>query len=356
MKPPLLLRALRLFSLTAVLCWGATAPSAAGAAGLPDPPRTRVLDTTLPPQQWLPQVLPAGARLLHGPVALAFGAQPSGQLLAWRTAEGGYAVVYLAPDAEDPRQQRWWWLREPQPADADIDVELRAALSLGPALSRDVVLLETYSRAAPAGGARENTGTVYRRIDDGVQEVTALSKLLAGATDAASARSRLTSAYEKVLPTVPGRLSAQFASLPWPLVELTALERLQRLRPGHPAFKTYDAANGYLETRGDAGLPGYSAALFKHADGGTLLALQKRWPERQRTWFLRQAPTSTTWLDVSAQVMPGYDSALAYVLPHHGREVKLSGSNGTNGSNGGAERTGRWRWTGQRFEAVPVAP
>lgn len=341
MKPStLVMNTLRLCTLAAVLLWSGLAAAATGPS---DPPRSLPLDTGAPPSQWLPQVLPPGSRLLHGPVALAFGAHTRGQLLAWRTAEGGYAVVYLTPDADDTRQQRWLWLREPQPADADIDVELRAALSIGPALSRDVVLLETYSRAAPAGGAHDVTGTVYRRVGDGVQAVPALSELLAGASDAATARRRLASAYQKLLPAVPGRLSAQFASLPWPLVELTALERLQRLRPGHPAFKTYDAANGYLEIRGDAGLPGYRAALFKQADGGALLALQKRWPERQQTWFMRQAPKSSGWQDVSASVMPGFDAGLDYVLPQHGREVHVTG------------RNERWRFTGQRFEAAAVA-
>jgi hypothetical protein len=313
-----------------------------------DVPRTLLLDIDAPAAQWLPKVVPAGARLLHGPVTLPFGAHASGRYLAWRTAEGGYAAVYLTPDADDAQLQRWFWLREPRDADFDVDVEVRSVLSMGPAQSRDIVVLETWSRAAPAGGSRDDGGTVYRRVDDGVQPVPTLTELLAGVPDAAAARLRLAPEYRRLLPVVPGRLATLFATLPWPHVELTALERLQRLLPGNPLHQTYDSNNGFLDIRGDAGLPGYHAALFRHAGGGWLLAVQKRWPDAQRTWFMRQAADDpATWTDVSAVVMPGFDARLAYALPRRGLQVQLPST-----GDGAAMR---WTWDGSRFVRIDPA-
>lgn len=330
-------------AIVAVLCLtlAATPHAVLAASAGDDPPRSLAVDTGAAPAAWLPQVLPTGARLIHGPVKLAFGAHASGQLLAWRTAQGGYAVVYLTPEFAPPGQpgrQRWLWLREPKPADDYIDVELRAAFAQGPPLSRDIVLLETYSRAAPAGGAREQSGSVYRRIGPGAEAVPELAALLQDVADTTTARARLAPAYSQLLPSVPGRLAALFASLPVKFVDLTALERLQRLRADHPAYGRYDAGNGYLQIRGDAGLPGYVSTLFKHTDGGWLLALQQRVLDRQRTWFLR--PVAGDWVDVSAAVMPAYDPALNYRLPQHGRFVQGPAAAGPGG----------WQWTGQRFE------
>jgi hypothetical protein len=319
--------------------------AAAGSMALAadDPPRTIAVDPTAEPSRWLPQVLPAGARVLHGPVVLPFGAHAGGHFLAWRTAGGGHAVAYLTPDADEPDRQRWFWLREPRDTDDAFDVEIHAVLSIGPPLSRDIVVLETSSRAAPAGGDRASAGTVYRRTGDGVEAVAALADRLDDVTRASEARVRLAPAYDVLLPSVPGHLAALFASLPWPLVELTALERLQRLLRDHPDHGVYDPAQGYLEIRGDAGLPGYHAALFRHVDGGWLLALQKRWPDRQRTAFLRpSAAAPGGWQDLSVEVMPGYRDDRDYRLPHRGRIVRTGGP-------------GAWQWTGTRFEPVPAA-
>jgi hypothetical protein len=308
-----------------------------------DPPRSIAVDPTAPPSAWLPQVLPEGSRVLHGPVAMAFGAHASGHLLSWRTAEGGYAVAYLTPEAGETGRQRWLWLREPRATDDAFDVEVHASLSVGPPLSRDIVMLETSSRAAPAGGIRVSTGRVYRRVGDGVEHLPALAERLHGVTRADQARVLLAPAYDALLPIVPGRLAALFASLPWPLVELTALERLQRLLPEHPDYGAYDPAQGYLEIRGDAGLPGYQAALFRHAGGGWLLALQTRWPGRQRTWFLHPvAAAPGGWQDLSADLMPEYRADREYRLPRRGRVVR-------------AEGAAAWQWTGQRFEPSPAA-
>ncbi len=329
-------------ALLALTLWLAEARAAALQA---DPPRSLTVDLTVPASQWLLQVLPAGARLLHGPVTLPFGAHASGQFLAWRAADGGYALVYLTPDADNPGQQRWLWLREPRDADFGMDVQIRAVLAAGPVLSRDIVVLESFSRPAPAGGAREDVGSVYRRVDDAVQAMDALGELLRGVPDAAAARARVAPAYRGLLPAVPGRLASLFASLPWPQVELTALERLQRLTPGHSAFKTYDSANGFLDIRGDAGLPGYQAALFRHADGGWMIAVQKRWPDTQRTWFMRQTGgDGGAWVDVSDSVMPGFEPGRDYVLPRRGLQVQAPADQDAAPKH--------WVWKGRRFEAL----
>ncbi len=271
--------------------------------------------------------------------------------MAWRTATGGYAVVYLTPDADDPRQQRWLWLREPRDADlgVDVDVEVRAVFAAGPALSRDIVMLETFSRPAPAGGAREDAGSVFRSVADGVQSVPALASLLRDARDVDAARARLATAYRQLLPAAPGRLATLFTTLPWPQVELTGVERLERLLPGHPSFKAYDSANGFLEIRGDAGLPGYQAALFRHAEGGWLMVVQKRWSDRQRTWFMRLPGSGAqVWADVSASVLPGFEPTLDYRLPRRGLQLERPVPAGSPPQ--------RWAWDGRRFVLLATPP
>jgi hypothetical protein len=323
-------------------CWWHAAAAAllALAAALPahayDPPHTLPAAADAESgRRALMAALPAGARRLIGPLPLPFGAHPEGWLLALRTAADGLAVWYAAPHDDGWRLLR---LRDPKPADEAIDLEIRTAFAIGPEGARDLVLLETASRAAPAGGMRQQGGTVYRRSGDGAVPVPALAALLDGVPDEPQARARLAPAYERLLPPVRGALAGAFAALPLRYVDLTRLERLERLQPGHPLFDVHDPAHGYLRTRGDAGQPAYVLALFRHADGGRLLAVQRRWPQAQRTWFLRD--TAGALRDVSADVMPAYDAAADYALPRQGRAVSVAGG-------------GAWRWTGRRFEPAP---
>jgi hypothetical protein len=304
-----------------------------------DPPYEVALDANAPPAQWLPQLLkkllPDGARVLHGPVAVAFGAHTQGWLVALRTAApDGYALWYFTPQAEAPGRARLIRLRDPQEVDEYMDVVVGAVFNVGPPNSQDLVVLETFSRALPAGGSQQSGGTVYRRVDDGVQAMPEISALLNDVTTAAQARQRLAAPYQQLLPQLPGLLAAQFASLPLRYVQLTALERLQRLQSPHPAFKVYDPANGYLETRGDASLPAYRVAAFKRKDSGWLLAVQQDAPQTQRTWFLRQQDKG--WTDVSGQVMPNYAEGTAYKLPREGKRVTAPGAKA-------------WVWTGSNF-------
>lgn len=309
----------------------AAAATDAGAASGPDAAEAR---------RALLAALPPGARLLLGPQPLAFGAHAQGWFVALRTAEGGYALWYATPQPDAPAAWRLLRLRDPQPADEFIDVVVHEAFAAGPEGSRDIVVRETFSRAAPAGGAVQTGATVYRRAGDGAQPVPALTALLDGVGSAQEALQRLAPAYARLLPPARGALAQAFATLPLAVVDLTRLERLQRLQPGDPLHAVFDPANGYLLTRGDAGLPAYVLAQFRHADGGMLLAVQRRWPQAQRTWLLQGSPAQG-WRDVSAQVLPGFAPDADYALPRQGRRLTLP--------DGRA-----WDWTGRSF--VPVDP
>ncbi|WP_200229255.1 hypothetical protein [Rubrivivax gelatinosus] len=320
-----------------LLCGALLAMAAGAAAAAPYDPPYEVPAAAAVDEAALRTLLPAGAQLLHGPLLLPFGAHERGWLLALRTAEpaGGVAVWYLMPRPGDAAHWRLLRLRDPEPADAFFDIELRAAFAAGPAGARDLVLLERYTRAAPAGGERHDTARVLRRDGDGVRAVPELQALLDGVADAAEARRRLAPAYERLLPKVTGELAAAFASLPVDVVDLTRLERLQRLQPGHPLYEVYDAANGYLALRGDGGRPGYVAALFRQADGGAVVAVQQRWPEAQRTRFLRRDGDS--WSEVTATLLPAWREDDDCTLPRRGRTIACADGR-------------RWAWTGTGFQ------
>lgn len=283
--------------------------------------------------------LPPGARLLLGPLPLPFGAHAQGWFVALRSAEGGYALWYATPQPGAPGLWRLLRLRDPQPADEFIDVQVHEAFAAGPEGSHDIVVRETFSRPAPAGGAAQTGATVYRRSGDGAQPVPALTALLDGVRSADQALQRLAPAYARLLPPVRGALAQAFVTLPLEVVDLTRLERLQRLQPGDPLHAVFDPPNGYLLTRGDAGLPAYVLAQFRHADGGMLLAVQRRWPQAQQTWLLQGSPAQG-WQEVSAQVLPGFVPEADYALPRQGRRLALP--------DGRA-----WDWDGRRF--VPAA-
>jgi hypothetical protein len=342
-----------LLALCAVLCAGlcaalAGAGSAWAQAGADDPPHDLPLNLAAPVEQWLPQVVPPGARVLHGPLVMPFGQHAQGHLLALRLAGGGYVLWYLTPmfDAPENTRARVIRLREPQPADDAVDVAVHAAFSTGAPNGRDIVVLETFSRNAAAGGAQQSGGAVYRRQGAGAEEVVALSRRLDGAKTAAEARQRLAPAYPTL--ALGSTLAAVYAALPGRYVDLPLAERMQQLQPQHPAFKTVDTANGYLETRGDASRPAYRVALFKHSEGGWLVAVQRDDPQAQQTWFLRLRSSSAAeianagWDDVSAQVLSGYQPTAGYRLPQRGRVLTLAQA-----------PTPSWQWNGSRFVPRP---
>ena len=322
------------------LCAALLAVLTGTAAAAPYDPPYEVPAAVAADEAALRTLLPAGARLMHGPLVLPFGAHERGWLLAWRAPEpeAGVAVWYLAPRPGDAAHWRLLRLRDPEPADTFFDSELRAAFATGPEGARDLVLLERYTRAAPAGGERHDSARVLRRDGDGVRAVPELESLLDGVSDAAEARSRLAPAYEQLLPKVKGELAAAFASLPVDVVDLTRLERLQRLQPGHPLYEVDDAANGYLALRGDGGRPGYVAALFRQADGGAVVAVQQRWPQAQRTRLLRRDRAG--WNDVTAALLPGWRDSDDCTLPRRGRTVACADGR-------------RWTWDGRAFQPLP---
>jgi hypothetical protein len=320
--------------------FAAAGPAPAAAVAAYDPPHSLAAAPTAEAgSAALMHALPADAQLRFEPLQLPFGGHRMGWLLGFRVATPmpGDALWYLTPDPATPGQWLLLRLRDPQLADADLTSRFTAAAALGPEGAKDIVLLETISRAAPAGGAQAAIGTVYRRRGPAAEVVAALSPLLDGVADVESARQRLAAAHASLLPQPGSAVAEAFASLPLQWLPLTRLERLERLQRGHPLHAVHDGRNGYLATRGDAGEPAYVAALFRHADGALLLGLQRRYTRTQETRFLLRAGAGGEWRDVSAAVMPQWRPGKPYVLPRQGRSVTLEAGSGA------------WQWDGRRF-------
>jgi hypothetical protein len=290
------------------------------------------------PGALLRQLLPGTARLLLPVQNLPFGADEHGRLLvlALDGPPRGYAVWYLT-NAEEPGQLRLIRLRDPEPADEFVDLQVREVFSVGDAGDKHIALLETASRAAPAGGAQQMSGSVWRRVGGSAQRLKDESRLLDDAPDAAAARAALAPLLK--LPNaslLPGELPKVFLSLPVGQVDLTLRERLDRVRRDSPWLQLNDPRNGFLDIRGDAGIPGYRLALFRRDDKSELVALQRIYTREQRTAFVQRE--AGAWRDVSAELVPGYRADAAYVLPRRGTTVRVHGQ-------------GALHWTGARFEA-----
>jgi hypothetical protein len=344
----------RFISALALACCAAASASSAALAQAQaeaqtptryDPPGQFSSSLAADPAALLRQWLPGGATLLHAPQALPFGAYEQGTLLVLATAgqPKGYAVWYLTA-AEEPGQSRLIRLRDPEPADEFIDWHVRAVFSVGDPGDQHLVLLDSASRAAPAGGTQQEGGSVWRRVGGGSQRLPAESRRLNGVADAAAARALLAPLLKLDSPALlPGALPAAFLSLPARQVDLTRRERLDRVQIGSRWLQVNDAANGYLDLRGDAGLPGYRLALFKRADGAHVVAVQRHLAhsEGQQTWFLRGL--ADAWRDVSAELVPGYELGAAYSLPRLGTTLALPGGRAL-------------RWNGSVFEIQGRGP
>lgn len=312
-----------------------------------DPPRQVSSAAAADPGALLRQLLPGGATLLHPPQTLPFGAYPQGTLLVLATSgpPKGYAVWYLTA-AEEPGQMRLIRLRDPEPADEFIDIQVRSVFSVGGVGDQHIVVLDSASRPAPAGGAQQQGGSVWRRVGGSAQRLSDESRLLDDVPNAAAARAVLMPliklpAQTPTTPLLPGALPAAFLTLPVGLVDLTQRERLDRVRAGSPWLQLNDPGNGFLDIRGDAGLPGYQLALFKRSDKAVVLALQRSGTQGQRTWFLQR--DGSRWRDVSSELVPGYRPDAPYALPRRGTVLQVAGQSAL-------------RWTGARFDAAPKAP
>jgi hypothetical protein len=274
---------------------------------------------------------------LHPALALPFGANERGTLLTFVTADPpkGYAVWYLTP-GEQTGVQQLIRLRDPKPGvDELFDVQVNAAFADGPAGDKHLVLLETFSRPAPAGGQTHHAGSVYRRVLGNAQVVDRANQALDGVRDAGTARACLAAAspWPKPMAARAGGVSAAFLDLPVAYVDLTRSERAERLAPHNPWAEVVDEAHGYLDIRGDTGVAGYRVALFKRSGGTPLVAVQKRVLDTQQTWFVAQE--GGRWRDVSSQVMPSYQRRADYQLPRQGATVTAGGKS--------------YRWDGVRF-------
>ena len=325
--------------LAGVLVSGLAASGGALAQAHYDPPR--FVDSnaaTADPSALLRQLLPSGITLLHAPQTLSFGANERGTLLVFATTgpPRGYAVWYLAA-ADGAGQSRLIRLRDPEPADEYVDMQVRAVFSAGADGDKHIVVLDSASRAAPAGGTQQQGGSVWRRVGGSAQRLHDESRSLNGVADAAAARARLAPALKLPAATLlPGTLPAAFMTLPVRVVDLTRRERLERVRVNSRWLQANDPANGFLDIRGDAGLPGYRLAQFKRSDKTTVVALQRSHPQSQLTWFLQV--DGGTWRDVSATLLPNYRIDAAYELPHRGTVLQVQGEAG-------------WRWSGAGFES-----
>lgn len=282
--------------------------------------------------------MPGTARLLLPVQTLPFGADEEGRLLVL-SLDGppkAYAVWYLT-NAEEPGQLRLIRLRDPEPADEFVDLQVREVFSVGDAGDKHIALLETASRAAPAGGAQQMSGSVWRRIGGTAQRLKDESRHLDDVPDAATARTVLAPLLK--LPTavlLPGELPTAFLSLPVRQLDLTLRERLDRVRRDSPWLQLNDPRNGFLDIRGDAGIPGYRLALFRRDDKSALVALQQSFAREQRTWFLQRE--GGVWRDASAELVPSYRVDAPYILPRRGTTMRVLGQ-------------GTLHWTGARFEA-----
>jgi hypothetical protein len=336
------MRVLCFLATTAALWVAAAAAGSSNAPAAYDPPASLRIAAAASPAVVAKQALPSGARLLHPALALPFGAHERGTLLAFVTADPpqGYAVWYLVP-GEQAGEQQLIRLRDPKPGvDEMFDVQVSAVFADGPVGDKHLVLLETFSRPAPAGSQVHRTGSVYRRVLGNAQLVESASQALDGVRDARTARAQLAAAAATAATTWPkpmaaraGGVSAAFLELPVAYVNLTRTERAERLAPRNPWAEVVDEANGYLDIRGDAGIAGYRVALFKRSRGAPLVAVQKRVLDTQQTWFV--VADGATWRDVSAQVMPGYQRGADYELPRKGTTVTVGGK--------------AYRWDGTRF-------
>jgi hypothetical protein len=308
-----------------------------------DPPRLVSSSAAADPAALLRQLLPGGASLLHAPQTLPFGAHAMGTLLVFATAgpPKGLGVWYLTATDEpgpNPKQMRLMRLRDPEPADEFIDTQVRAVFSMGADGDKHIVVLDSASRAAPAGGAQQQGGSVWRKVGGSAQRLQAESRLLDDVPDASSARARLAPALKlPTPPLLPGALPSAFLTLPLAQVDLTRRERLDRVRAGSPWLQLNDPANGFLDVRGDAGLPGYQLALFKRSDKTMLVAVQRSQTQGQLTWFMQRE--GSAWRDVSAEVVPGYRIDTPYRLPRRGTTLQSPGPSSL-------------RWTGLRFETL----
>jgi hypothetical protein len=84
---------------------------------------------------------------------------------------------------------------------------------------------------------------------------------------------------------------------------------------------TEDTTNGYMSGGGEAGQGGFEMALFKRPNGTYVIGLTT-WDEMNGySYFLKYA--GGKWLDIGAQVVPGYGKDKIYVLPRYGRTVEV---------------------------------
>jgi hypothetical protein len=276
------------------------------------------------------RVLPAGATLLYAAQQLPFGNYASGTALAFsmpatQTSSKGYAIWYLF-SSSDKKQLRLVALRDPQELDEFFDFRVRAIFATGPEGAKDMVVLDTQSRHAAAGGRSEDVGRVFRRAGGSSIEIEKASEKLSGVKDERSAIKALSALYTSIPTPARGSLADYFLDIPVQYVDLTRTERWAHLKPGSRTLKINDNRNGFLSIAGDGGFPGYQMVLFKSQTGSPLIALQRIYPVGQETFFLKREQQG--WHEV-ADLVPGYEARLSYQLPRTGTTLAVKSEEGT---------------------------
>lgn len=325
------------------------------------------------PAQIAARVLPRGAVLAHPPVNVAFGHYRDGVAVLFRAGElaRGVSILYVARGADGgPRV-----IPVHQPADTDelFDTAIRAVLAVpGPAGSgSDLVVLTHVSRPAISGGLEVDTGEVYRLdADDHASAVDEAAARLDGVKNAAEARRRLAHSLDRTssrtldarrlqlaaaetgtatdaaadvrADSATGGVREDFVTLPDEVTGLRSAERQTLSAPGSPRLVELDRVNGFLQIAGDGALPGFIVARFRGAQG-PVIGLTVYSTVQQRTRFFVRSPTDADgWREVTRDIVPGYDPAKQYTLPHRGTTLIEENADGS----GRAVLT----WDQHRFE------
>jgi hypothetical protein len=298
--------------------------------------------------EWIKRVLPEGAELIHDPVIVDFGADTNGTLLVFQQYHPDRQVWiwYLIPSTTQKEYLKVI-VKSPEPLDEYFDLVVNRIFSLGPEGAKDLVLLETFSRPAIAGGEVHVGGSVYRRIQLHAQYLEDASEALNGVTTEAEARVQLAPWIPRIPPAKPGSLVEDFLSTPRKYLPATQLERWELIKPDSPRLMVMDTKNGFVRIAADGGLPGYELGRFSSRQDGPVFALQTQWTQGQHTVFLRRH--EGRWVDISNDILPDYQADKAYKIPHFGRDLILYGENGQ------VDRS--YRWNGHHFEAIqPATP
>ncbi|MEJ2610214.1 MAG: hypothetical protein P8179_09030 [Candidatus Thiodiazotropha sp.] len=273
------------------------------------------------------RVLPAEAQLLINPQAIDFGADKQGILLIFSLSQPAkqYHIWYLAPQHTKSVYHRIV-VKDGEPLDEFYDIQVNHCFTIGPDGAKDLVLLETYSRPAIAGGDQYFGGDVYRRSGLNATHLEQASKALDGVTSKAQAIGVLKPWIVKIPSAKNPKIVDYFLNVPIDYLNATKLERWELVKPGSSRLLVRDIRNGYLQIAGDGGLPGYVFSIFMTREKKPIIAFQTTFTEGQSTLFLN--PEEPGWQDISKRILPDYKVWKDYQIPHVGTDLAVRSPDG----------------------------